>query len=101
MAHFIYILECKDGSYYTGITWNITKRVNEHSNRLSLATKAKLPIKLVYWERLENRFLAAKREKEIKGWSRVKKQRLISSLDKSVTRVVYTESRFSRDEVRE
>lgn len=80
MAYFIYILECKDGSYYTGMTWNITKRVHDHSKGLALATKSKLPIKLVYWEKLENRFQAAKREKEIKGWSRAKKKNLVDSL---------------------
>lgn len=80
MAHFLYIVECVNKSFYTGITWDIKKRISEHNNGESIATKGKLPVRLVYWEEHENRFLAAKREKEIKGWSRIKKLALINSL---------------------
>lgn len=80
MIYFVYILECSDGSFYTGITWNIEKRVIEHSNGLSLATKGKLPVKLVYREEFADRYQAAKREKEIKGWRREKKLKLMGRL---------------------
>jgi len=80
MSCFIYILECNDKSFYTGITWSLSKRILEHNNGLSLATKGRLPVKLVYWEKYNNRQLAAKGEKEIKGWIRAKKEKLISSL---------------------
>ncbi len=80
MAIFVYIIECKDKSFYTGITWSLEKRILEHNNGLTISTKNRIPVKLVYWERFENRIAAAKREKEIKGWSRFKKIRLIASL---------------------
>ncbi len=61
-----------DKSLYTGITWNLRKRLLEH--------KGKLPVVLKYWESFEDRSQAARREKEIKGWGRVKKLKLIESL---------------------
>ncbi len=80
MVYFVYILECDDKSYYAGITWNLKKRLAEHNKGFSIATKGKLPVKLVYSESLIDKFAAAKREKEIKGWGRAKKQKLIASL---------------------
>jgi len=43
-------------------------------------TKGRIPVKLVYWEKLNNRFEAAKKEKVIKGYSRLKKSKLVNSL---------------------
>lgn len=81
MVYFVYIVECKDKSFYTGITWNLQKRVHEHNSRVKSSLQlSKLPVKLVYWEQFVDKYKAAKREKEIKGWSRVKKQKLITSL---------------------
>ena len=82
MAWFVYIVECNDTSLYAGICWNLKKRIKEHNNGLyrGAFTKGRLPVKLVYWERFANRFEAAKREKEIKGWNRVKKEKLMKSL---------------------
>ena len=82
MSWFAYIVECKDNSFYTGICWNLKRRVSEHNNgvyKTSFA-KGRLPVKLVYWERFEDRFQAAKREREVKGFGRFKKQKLIDSL---------------------
>ena len=81
MAYFVYIIRCQDGSYYTGITWSLQKRILEHN--LGIKTpiqKSKRPVKLVYREKFKNRKEAAKREKEIKGWRREKKEQLIDSL---------------------
>jgi len=76
---YVYIIECKDKSFYTGITWNLDKRINEHNLRTkSCLQKSKVPVKLVYWEEYMTRVEAAKREKEIKGWSRKKKEDLIN-----------------------
>ena len=81
MSWFLYILRCKDQSLYTGITWDLKRRIKEHNTRTkSCLQLSKVPVKLVYYERFMDRFLAAKREKEVKGWSRVKKQKLIDSL---------------------
>ena len=78
MAHFVYIVKCRDGSYYTGITWNLKKRASEHNSGVKTPIqKSKRPVKLVYWEKFEDRKTAAKREREIKGWTRKKKEALI------------------------
>ena len=76
---FVYIVQCKDKSYYTGITWNPQKRVLEHN--LGIKTplqQSKRPTILVYLEKFPDRRSAARREKEIKGWRREKKEKLIS-----------------------
>jgi len=81
MNVFVYLVECKDGTYYTGITWNLQKRIKEHNLGLKTSLqKSRLPVKLVYWEVFPNRIDAARREKEIKGWRRSKKEVLIRSL---------------------
>lgn len=77
--HYLYIIKCKDNYLYTGITWNILKRLHEHLTGKCRNTKNRLPIKLVYSEIFENQNLAAKREKEIKGWNRKKKENLINN----------------------
>ena len=56
------------------------KRIEEHNLGLSNFTKSRLPVKLVYFENTADKILAAKREKEIKGWGRVKKLKLINGL---------------------
>ena len=99
MEHYVYIVECRDKSYYTGITWNIEKRIKEHNEALSIATKGKLPVKLVYWEKLNDKFSAAKREKEIKGWSRMKKQALIAKLTLNEVEFTLNEVEFTLNEV--
>lgn len=81
MSWFVYILECKDKSFYTGITWNLKRRIAEHNARTKSSLQlSKVPVKLVYWEKLDDRYLAARKEKVIKGFSRFKKQKLINSL---------------------
>ena len=82
MSWFVYIVECKDSTFYTGLTWNLKQRIKNHNSvkyRLSF-TKSRLPVKLVYWEKHENKIEAAKREKIIKDYSRLKKKKLIDSL---------------------
>jgi putative endonuclease len=74
----MYILECADGSYYTGSTWNLEKRLWEHQNGIGANhTKKRLPVKLVYFEECDRVEDAYCREKQIQGWSRKKKQALI------------------------
>jgi len=79
MSYFVYILECCDGTLYTGITKDITKRLDEHNNSDKGAkyTKARRPVKLLYKEASENRSTASKREYAIKKLTRVKKLQLI------------------------
>ena len=79
MKYFVYILECEDKSLYTGITWNLEKRIKEHFKGASKYTRSKLPVKLVYFETSQDKIKAAQREREIKGWSRKKKLELINA----------------------
>ena len=77
---FVYILECADKSFYTGITSDLKRRVINHNLRVKTPLqKSKIPVKLVYWEMFDTRIEAAKREREIKGWRREKKINLINS----------------------
>ena len=74
----LYIARCKNGSYYTGITTNVKRRLFEHNNKIGAKSlKGKLPVELVYSQSFENQIEAARREREIKGWSRKKKEILI------------------------
>lgn len=85
MSWFVYIVRCADNSFYTGICWNLQKRVKEHNEGFykTSFTKGRLPVSLVFWEKFENRYIAAKREKTIKGFGRAKKQKLIDSLHRT------------------
>ena len=75
----MYILECSDGSYYTGSTKDLERRLNEHSaSQGSNYTRKRLPVKLVYYEEYSRIDEAFYREKQIQGWSRKKKEALIN-----------------------
>ena len=81
MSYFVYIAECNDGSLYTGITKDITKRIAEHNTSIKGAkyTKIRRPVKLVYEEISLNRSTASKREYQIKKFTRLEKLKLIES----------------------
>ncbi len=75
---YVYILECLDGSYYTGRTWNVGNRSDQHISKLGSEYTKKHGIKrLAYCEEFENFEEASLREKQIKGWTREKKEKLI------------------------
>ncbi len=79
MKGYVYILECMDGSYYTGSTKDIVKRLHQHKiGHGSNHTKKRLPIRLVYLEEFVRIDEAFYREKQIQGWSRRKKEALIT-----------------------
>jgi putative endonuclease len=72
-----YLLLCSDDSYYCGITSNLAHRIRDHSSgKGSGYTKGAKPAALVWCEPHESRFRAAKRESQIKRWSREKKKLL-------------------------
>ena len=74
----MYILECSDGSYYTGSTKDIEKRLQEHQDGVGANhTKRRLPVILVYYEKYDRIDTAFYREKQVQGWSRAKKEALI------------------------
>jgi len=80
MAYIVYILECSDGSYYTGSTNDINKRLWQHEQGVepSAYTYSRRPVKLIWTSEETARYSEALRwERQIKGWSRAKKQALI------------------------
>ena len=80
MKGWMYILECPDGSYYTGSTNNLELRLHQHeSGEGANHTKKRLPVKLVYFEEFENVQNAFYREKQVQGWRREKKEALIKN----------------------
>ena len=78
---FVYILECVDGSFYTGLTNDLDARLYEHSNGIveNCYTYTRRPVALRYFELYHEINEAIFRENQIKGWSRVKKLALINS----------------------
>jgi len=75
---YVYIIECKDGTYYTGCSWNISNRMDQHISRQGSRYTEKHGFKeLVYYEEHNNLEDARKREKQIKDWSQQKKRKLI------------------------
>ena len=74
----MYILECSDGSYYTGSTNNLELRLLQHQNGEGANhTKKHLPVKLIYFEEFQRIVDAFNREKQVQGWNRKKKEALI------------------------
>ncbi|MBP0018791.1 MAG: GIY-YIG nuclease family protein [Cyanobacteria bacterium SBLK] len=77
---YMYILECSDGSFYTGSTTDLPRRLWQHQNGLGANhTKKRLPVKLVYAEHYDRVADAFYREKQVQGWSRKKKIALMNS----------------------
>ena len=78
MKGYLYILLCVDGSFYTGSTNDLERRLKEHqAGEGANHTRKRLPVELVYWEEYPRIDLAYDREQQIKGWSRDKKIALI------------------------
>jgi putative endonuclease len=76
--YFVYIVSCSDDSYNTGVTNNLERRIAEHNSGLIKGfTSKRLPVKLVFSERFLDENDAIRLEKQIKGWSRIKKEALI------------------------
>lgn len=77
--YFVYIVKCSDKSYYTGVTNNVERRVYEHNNSLddSAYTFNKRPVELVFYQPFQDIKQAITFEKQVKGWTRKKKEALI------------------------
>ncbi len=80
-SYYVYILLCSDNSYYTGITNNLESRILQHNSAYDRKcyTAKRLPVQLVYSQQLHEVMQAISLEKQIKGWSRKKKEALINS----------------------
>ena len=81
MTHYVYILECADGSLYVGCTNNLERRLIQHNQSKNGAhyTKIRRPVVLKYSKSFPTLKEARKREAEIKSWRREKKLALISN----------------------
>lgn len=79
--HYVYIVECCDGTYYTGYTNCLESRIKTHNAKKGAKyTRGRTPVVLRYYEEYENKVDAMKREAAIKKLSRDKKQKLISKI---------------------
>jgi len=75
----VYILKCADSTLYTGVTTDISRRVNRHNARIGGAyTRTRAPVALVYSEEYPSYSAALKREAQIKRWTKKKKLALIA-----------------------
>jgi len=75
---YMYILECSDKTFYTGSTKDLERRLSEHQNgKGAKYTRARLPVKLLYYEEYISVGDAFRREKQIQGWRRKKKKALV------------------------
>ena len=75
--HYIYIVECKDKTLYTGYTNNLDKRIKAHNDKKGAKyTRGRTPVVLKYYEEFDNKVDAMKRESQIKKLKRVRKMKL-------------------------
>lgn len=80
MVAFVYILQCNDGTYYTGYAVDLDKRLQQHQAGIACKyTRGRRPVALVYWEECENKSQAMSREAQIKKLQRNQKEKLIKS----------------------
>ena len=78
MTFFVYILRCADGSYYAGHTDDLETRIAAHERgEIEGYTRKRRPIELVFAEEVRTREEALARERQVKGWSRAKKEALM------------------------
>ena len=75
---YVYMLLCDQKTFYVGITNNLKERLLEHRSGKSFFTKKFSDLRFVYCEKYNSKHEAVLREKQIKGWSRAKKQMLIN-----------------------
>ena len=77
--HFVYILRCADASLYIGEADDIAARIARHQEgRACTYTAKRLPVELVYTEELPNHLVARRRERQLKSWTRRKKEALVA-----------------------
>ena len=95
MTYWVYILKCSDGSYYTGQTSNLAKRLAEHETKSfpDCYTASRLPVKLIFSQAFNCREEAFAAERQIKGWNRAKKEALIRDDWNEVSRLAKSRSR--------
>lgn len=78
MGHCVYIVECKDGTYYTGYTNDLDNRIERHnSGKGAKYVRGRGPVKLVYTKKYRRKNDALRAERDIKGLTRAEKEKLV------------------------
>jgi putative endonuclease len=78
--YYVYVLRCRDDTFYTGYTTDVERRVREHdAGDGAKYTRGRTPVELVHVESFDSQSAAMSREYEIKQFSKMKKQRLVES----------------------
>jgi len=81
-VHYAYVLRCSDGSFYTGYTTDVQRRLGEHNaGEGAKYTRGRTPVELVHVERFDSKSAAMSREYEIKQLSRAEKEQLVDGAD--------------------
>jgi putative endonuclease len=97
---WMYILECRDGSYYVGSTKNLELRFLQHqSGKGSRYTSGRLPVQLVYCEEYNRVSDAFFREKQVQGWTRRKREALINGNPEMLPRLA--KKIFNKNEIKD
>lgn len=93
--YFVYIVQCSDGVYYTGVTNDVERRLWEHNEGIheDSFTFKRRPVVLRYWQRFTNINYAIEFEKQVKGWNRKKKEALFDEDWDEIVRL----SNFKKD----
>jgi putative endonuclease len=79
--HYIYIIECSDGSLYTGYTNDLEKRIKTHNDKKGAKyTRGRTPVILRYFEEFDNKIDAMRREAQIKNMHKEKKLKLLNNI---------------------
>lgn len=77
--HYVYIVQCDDGTYYTGYTTDVERRVAEHNDGIGAKyTRGRSPVELVYTETFDSKSVAMTREYELKQLTRREKERVVA-----------------------
>lgn len=80
--HYLYVVQCRDSTLYTGTAKDLKARIDQHNaGKGAKYTRGRRPVTLIYSEVLENKGEALRREHEIKKWSRSRKLILIKNQD--------------------
>ena len=80
MSHHVYILECADGTYYTGYTTDVERRVDEHNEGTAAKyTRGRTPVEVIYTETYDSQSAAMQREYAIKQLRRPAKEKLVET----------------------
>lgn len=97
MSFWVYILRCADGTYYTGHTDNLERRIAQHqAGELPGYTHDRRPVELMFSETFAERIDALERERQIKDWSRKKKEALFGNDFAAVKRATSASRQSSR-----